>query len=91
MGDDQPHGKQWGQDLPKNPIHNYRIVVIDSCEYIEVNYVYDKAVKYSLTHKGNCKNHINKEVFIKYEHTDFREPAPKHLRDERRIYKITGW
>lgn len=43
------------------PAQNYRIVIIDGCEYMEVedgvpngnNHIY------SLTHKGNCKNHDN--------------------------------
>ena len=36
---------------------NYVIVTIDGCEYIEFDHgVLDQSV-YSLTHKGNCKNH----------------------------------
>lgn len=34
----------------------YSIVVIDSCEYIEVSYaIGTQGGYYSLTHKGNCK------------------------------------
>jgi hypothetical protein len=55
----KPKGKEWGQFLPKTPIHDYRIVIIDSCEYIEIDYRYDRNIKYSITHKGNCKNHLN--------------------------------
>jgi hypothetical protein len=37
------------------PNVGYNIVVIDSCEYIEVDYgIFDQRI-YSLTHKGNCK------------------------------------
>ncbi len=35
----------------------YTIKIIDGCEYIECDYgIFDRRV-YSLTHKGNCKNH----------------------------------
>lgn len=39
---------------------NYKIVVIDSCEYIEVYEGIGQSSVYSLTHKGNCKNPIHK-------------------------------
>lgn len=36
----------------------YYIVVIDGCEYIEISFVPGaNNGYYSLTHKGNCKNH----------------------------------
>jgi hypothetical protein len=39
----------------------YSIVVIDSCEYIEVSYLVGaQSGYYSLTHKGNCTNRIHK-------------------------------
>ncbi len=34
---------------------NYRIKVIDNCEYIECDYGELKNRVYSITHKGNCK------------------------------------
>lgn len=41
----------------KNNKFNFKIVTIDSCEYI----VYDDGIMkmrvFSMTHKGNCKNH----------------------------------
>jgi hypothetical protein len=36
----------------------YDIVTIDGCEYIEVSHALGSSGGYySLTHKGNCKNH----------------------------------
>jgi hypothetical protein len=36
----------------------YDIVTIDGCEYIEVSFMQGaNNGYYSLTHKGNCKNH----------------------------------
>lgn len=39
------------------PLGDFNVKIIDGCEYIE----YDNGVAeyrvYSLTHKGNCKNH----------------------------------
>ena len=40
-----------------DPIFDYRVVVIDKCEYIEVA----NGSSYSLTHKGNCNNPIHPE------------------------------
>jgi hypothetical protein len=37
------------------PTNDYRIVIIDGCEYIEV----DAYKIYTLTHKGNCNNSIH--------------------------------
>lgn len=43
------------------PSEDYRIVIIDGCEYVEVDegQRYQDHRIYSLTHKGNCKNHDN--------------------------------
>lgn len=38
-------------------IDGYSIVLIDSCEYLEYKRGMGKSRVYSLTHKGNCKNH----------------------------------
>lgn len=38
----------------------YKIVVIDQCEYIQVNDGLGNTRVYSLTHKGNCSNPIHK-------------------------------
>lgn len=38
---------------------DWSIVVIDSCEYIEVDMGSNKNRVYSLTHKGNCSNTIH--------------------------------
>lgn len=35
----------------------FNYITIDSCEYIEVDYGVAERRVYSLTHKGNCKNH----------------------------------
>jgi hypothetical protein len=37
------------------PTNDYRIVIIEGCEYIEV----DAYKIYTLTHKGNCNNSIH--------------------------------
>lgn len=46
----------------KEPSEDYRIVIIDGCEYVEVDEGGSRQNHriYSLTHKGNCKNHGNK-------------------------------
>ena len=36
---------------------DYKIVVLDGCEYIEYDRGIGEGRVYSLTHKGNCKNH----------------------------------
>ena len=38
----------------------HTIVVIESCEYIEVDEGIGQYRVYALTHKGNCKNPIHK-------------------------------
>ena len=38
-------------------IGDYTIVVIDGCEYLEYRKGGGESAVYSLTHKGNCKNH----------------------------------
>lgn len=44
-----------GYDPQQRVNENYRIVIIEGCEYIyyEVHGSHD----FALTHKGNCKNH----------------------------------
>lgn len=43
---------------------NYNIIVIEECEYIEVDLgVIDNRV-YSLTHKGNCKKPHSQKIII---------------------------
>ena len=39
-------------------IGDYSIKVIDGCEYIELDESSGSNRVYSLTHKGNCNNHI---------------------------------
>lgn len=39
-------------------IGDYNIKVIDGCEYIELDKGSGEGRYYSLTHKGNCINHI---------------------------------
>lgn len=39
-------------------IGDYNIKVIDGCEYIELDKGGGESRVYSLTHKGNCINHI---------------------------------
>jgi hypothetical protein len=39
-------------------IGDYSIKVIDGCEYIELDMGLGNTRVYSLTHKGNCNNHI---------------------------------
>lgn len=36
---------------------NYKIKIIDGCEYIEYDEGFFDRRVYSLTHKGNCKSH----------------------------------
>ena len=38
-------------------IGDYSIKVIDGCEYIEFDMGVGNTRVYTLTHKGNCKNH----------------------------------
>lgn len=45
------------EDGNVNPTYSYRIVVIDSCQYIEFDIGVGYGAMYSLTHKGNCNNH----------------------------------
>lgn len=35
----------------------YKIIVIEGCEYIIYSYSYANNYSFSITHKGNCKNH----------------------------------
>lgn len=44
-------------EVSRTTSKNYNIIIIDTCEYIEFDTgIFDQRV-YSLTHKGNCKNH----------------------------------
>ena len=57
-----PNGKEKIiEDNNTNPILDYRVVIIDKCEYIEVA----SGQSYSLTHKGNCNNSIHPEHTLK--------------------------
>lgn len=38
---------------------NYKVKVIEGCEYIEFDCGYSNYRVYSLTHKGNCSNKIH--------------------------------
>ena len=52
-----PNGKEKvTEDNNTKPRYDYRVVIIDKCEYIEVADGY-----YSLTHKGDCNNLIHPE------------------------------
>jgi hypothetical protein len=42
--------------------HNYRTLIIDSCEYLQSTY--DQG---TLTHKGNCRNRIHTLTFVNIE------------------------
>jgi hypothetical protein len=51
---------------PKQPIEgsnksgqigDYNVITIDGCEYLEYRAGAGESRVYSLTHKGNCKNH----------------------------------
>lgn len=50
--------------VPQRPGESYRTVVIDGCQYIEVDAGVAQCHVYSLTHKGNCTNpiHFNMEI-----------------------------
>ena len=39
-------------------IGDYNIKVIDGCEYVELDKGGGESRVYSLTHKGNCINHV---------------------------------
>ena len=38
-------------------IGGFSVIIIDGCEYLEYRRGGDESRVYSLTHKGNCKNH----------------------------------
>jgi hypothetical protein len=51
---------------PKQPIEgssksgqigDYSVITIDGCEYLEYRRGGGESAVYSLTHKGNCRNH----------------------------------
>lgn len=46
-----------GDNKETNRAYNYRIVEIDSCEYI---IFWDNKPNMAVVHKGNCKNPIHK-------------------------------
>ena len=57
-----PSGKEHiRKDNNTKPSEDYRVVVIDGCEYIEVENGIPEDRIYSLTHKGNCNNSIHPE------------------------------
>lgn len=41
----------------RSSIGDFTIRTIDNCEYIEYDYGFAEQRVYSITHKGNCKNH----------------------------------
>jgi hypothetical protein len=51
------------KDNNTSPLYDYRIIAIDNCQYIEVEYGISESRIYSLTHKGDCNNpkHSNKD------------------------------
>jgi hypothetical protein len=55
-----PNGEEvTRKDNSIKPTKDYRIVIIDGCEYIEIESSVSTSRIYSLTHKGNCKNSIH--------------------------------
>lgn len=46
-----------------SPLGDFKIKVIDSCEYIEYDWGWGDQRVYSLTHKGNCKYCVKKKLF----------------------------
>jgi len=53
-------GKKVDKSLPREKKSGYSIVIIEQCEYIEVESMTGTTVGYySITHKGNCKNPIH--------------------------------
>lgn len=56
VGCDTPQGERHEKD-------GYSTVVIEGCEYIEVsNWIGSQSGYYSLTHKGNCKYCLARNV-----------------------------
>ena len=47
---------------PKLPIYDNRVIVIDSCQYLESKGNMGSSTVYSLTHKGNCFNPIHTKL-----------------------------
>lgn len=50
----------WGTRTIRKEVNNPEVVVIDGCEYLFV--LYDH--QFSITHKGNCTNHIRPRAVI---------------------------
>ena len=46
------------KDNNTKPAYYYRIVVIDGCQYIEINVGVGGSSMYGLTHKGDCNNQM---------------------------------
>ena len=43
------------------PTYDYRVVIIEGCQYIEVDVGIGSNSRYTLTHKGNCNNSVHPE------------------------------
>ena len=55
-----PEGPKGDQQEPVS-YGDFKVKIIDSCEYIEYDYgIFDQRV-YSITHKGNCKFCIERQ------------------------------
>lgn len=52
-------------ESPTTKVEGFKVVVVDSCEYIEIDEgIFDQRV-YSLCHKGNCKFCAQRSAEIK--------------------------
>jgi hypothetical protein len=56
-----PSGEHYNLDRDTEPSYDYKVVVIDGCQYIEVNEGIGQTHTYTITHKGNCNNPIHHE------------------------------
>jgi len=52
MGCEEKHKQRYTTD-------GFDVVVIDSCEYLEIKNYNSNGYHYSVTHKGNCNNPIH--------------------------------
>ena len=62
-----PSGQNAGRSA--TTLHDYKIVTVEQCEYIEVDAGFGSGQVYTLTHKGNCKNPIHEHNKQKSEST----------------------
>ena len=56
-----PSGGEYTVNNNTQPTYDYRVVMIDGCQYIEVDVGVGSNSRYTLTHKGNCNNIIHPE------------------------------